>query len=82
MKKLIKESLGIDSTVSADEFYIVCKSDFSDLKDDGMEVYTSIDEARPHAMFLNSQAAENDELADYYFFSIQDLINEIIECRK
>jgi|AntAceMinimDraft_17_1070374.scaffolds.fasta_scaffold157150_2 hypothetical protein len=84
--KLIKENLDEDfsHSINPDELYVVCKSGNAmkeSLKDIDT-VYTDLGDARPHAMYLNSVAYKNgtvNRATEYTFFSIQDLINIIIE---
>lgn len=76
--KLVKESIEFDSTVSVEDLYIVCREDLSDINK-VEEIYTSVDDARPHASFLNSQAYKNNKKANFTFWTIGDVIRDLTE---
>lgn len=78
--KLIKESLSHDFSPS--ELYVVARS--GEYLYESIHtidtVYTDEGDARPYAMFLNSQGYKSGELTradEYRVYTVQDLFNEI-----
>lgn len=82
--KLIKESLTHDFNPS--DLYFVCRKDMSGINIQYLNevdtIYTTVDDARPDAMFKNSQGYKDGSITrstEYTYFTIEELINELIE---
>lgn len=80
MKKLVKESLSHE--FRPEELYVVCRS--GDMLQGSIhsieEIYTDMGDARPQAMFLNSQGYKSGEITratEYRVYTIQDIIDMV-----
>ena len=82
--KLVKESLTHDFNPS--DLFFVCRRDISGINPDFLHevdtIYTSVNDARPDALFKNSQGYKDgtvNRATEYTYFTVEDLINQLSE---
>lgn len=84
MKKLVNESLNesLSHQFSPNELYVVMKSDGEKQSLEEIDtIYTDEGDARPEAMFKNSQGYKNGMLSrssEYKVYTIEDIISMFI----
>jgi len=83
--KLIKEDITEQNTeFSPSELYIVARKGdhFLPSLHQVDTIYTNVNDARPHALFLNSQGYKQGNINrsnEYTYYTIEELIDELLE---